>query len=164
MLRLETAFFCSQSLSERSSQLGSAYCIRCNVSTKLVQNKTSYVFSDWCISFLSAEEARERNLHGEIHELRNQLTRSVGAISEMETLRRAVEKSERQRAQLSDHLEVSADAPFICHMFSLSEKILFSHVLFAYERFSLFSLDYRKDFACFESCISWLCHYGHVGS
>ncbi|KAK7505560.1 hypothetical protein BaRGS_00003305 [Batillaria attramentaria] len=53
----------------------------------------------------AAEEARDRNFEAEIRELRTQLTRSVGAISEMETLRRAVEKSERQRAQLSDHLE-----------------------------------------------------------
>ena len=62
---------------------------------------------------LSVEEARERNFENEIHELRNQLTRSVGAISEMESLRRAVEKSERQRAQLSDHLEVRVKVCFI---------------------------------------------------
>ncbi|KAL8589790.1 hypothetical protein ACOMHN_020793 [Nucella lapillus] len=53
----------------------------------------------------TADEARDRNFEHEVHELRTQLTRSVGAISEMENLRRAMEKSERQRAQLSDHLE-----------------------------------------------------------
>jgi hypothetical protein len=58
--------------------------------------------------FFSADEARERNFEKEIHELRSQLTRSVGAISEMETLRRALEKSDRQRTQLSDHLEVQS--------------------------------------------------------
>ncbi|XP_025105103.1 centrosomal protein of 128 kDa-like isoform X2 [Pomacea canaliculata] len=53
----------------------------------------------------AVEETRDRNFENEIRELRGQLTRSVGAISEMESLRRALEKSERQRAQLSDHIE-----------------------------------------------------------
>jgi len=39
-------------------------------------------------------------------ELRQQVTRSVGASSETEELRRSLEKSERQRVQLSDHIEV----------------------------------------------------------
>lgn len=42
----------------------------------------------------------------ELHELRGQLTRTISAGSEMEELRRGIERSERQRVQLSDHIEV----------------------------------------------------------
>ncbi|XP_067680237.1 centrosomal protein of 128 kDa-like isoform X1 [Haliotis asinina] len=51
------------------------------------------------------EEDGRRSVEREIHELRGELARSVGAITEVDELRRAVEKSERQRAQLSDHIE-----------------------------------------------------------
>lgn len=43
----------------------------------------------------------------ELHDLRGQLTRSISAGSEMEELRRGIDRSERQRAQLSDHIEVT---------------------------------------------------------
>lgn len=67
-----------------------------------------YFLNNVCVVcvLLLVEETRDRNFENEIRELRGQLTRSVGAISEMESLRRALEKSERQRAQLSDHIEV----------------------------------------------------------
>lgn len=52
------------------------------------------------------EDDGRRGVEREIQELRGQLARSVGAITELDELRRAVEKSERQRAQLSDHIEV----------------------------------------------------------
>ena len=52
------------------------------------------------------EECNHKSIERELQELRNQLARSVGAVSEVEDLRRAVEKSERQRLQLSDHIEV----------------------------------------------------------
>ncbi|XP_071079668.1 centrosomal protein of 128 kDa-like isoform X3 [Haliotis cracherodii] len=51
------------------------------------------------------EDDGRRGVEREIQELRGQLARSVGAITELDELRRAVEKSERQRAQLSDHIE-----------------------------------------------------------
>ncbi|KAK6174395.1 hypothetical protein SNE40_017681 [Patella caerulea] len=55
---------------------------------------------------LRNEYAPERkSLEREIHELRTQLTRSVNAVTEVEDLRRTNEKSEKQRAQLSDHIE-----------------------------------------------------------
>ncbi len=52
------------------------------------------------------DDDNRRGVEREINELRGQLARSVGAISEIDEMRRAVEKSERQRAQLSDHIEV----------------------------------------------------------
>ena len=42
----------------------------------------------------------------EITDLRGQLSRAISASSEAEELRRGIERSERQRAQLSDHIEV----------------------------------------------------------
>lgn len=45
----------------------------------------------------------------ELHELRGQLTRTISAGSEVEELRRGIERSERQRVQLSDHIEVSGE-------------------------------------------------------
>ena len=38
--------------------------------------------------------------------MKGQLAKSVGAVTELEDLRRRLDKSERQRVQLSDHLEV----------------------------------------------------------
>jgi hypothetical protein len=42
----------------------------------------------------------------EISDLRGQLTHAISASGEVEELRRGIERSERQRAQLSDHIEV----------------------------------------------------------
>ena len=53
------------------------------------------------------EEDQKRNLERELMELRSQMSRSAGATSETEEVRRALEKSERQRVQLSDHIDVS---------------------------------------------------------
>ena len=52
------------------------------------------------------EEEQKKNLERELLDLRQQMTRSIGATSETEELRRGLEKSERQRVQLSDHIEV----------------------------------------------------------
>jgi len=52
------------------------------------------------------EEDQKKNLERELYELRQQVNRSVGASSETDELRRSLEKSERQRMQLSDHIEV----------------------------------------------------------
>ena len=54
----------------------------------------------------AAEEERAQLLERELHEMKSHLVRSVGAVSELEDLRRRLDKSERQRAQLSDHIEV----------------------------------------------------------
>lgn len=54
------------------------------------------------------EEEQKKNLERELMELRQQVTRTVGASSETEELRRGLEKSERQRVQLSDHIEVKS--------------------------------------------------------
>ncbi|XP_063426334.1 centrosomal protein of 128 kDa-like isoform X3 [Mytilus trossulus] len=56
----------------------------------------------------SVEEEKDRDrrlMERELQELRGQLTRSISASSEMEELRRGIERSERQRVQLSDHIE-----------------------------------------------------------
>ena len=58
------------------------------------------------------EEDQKKNLERELYELRQQVNRSVGASSETDELRRSLEKSERQRMQLSDHIEVG-DVVFI---------------------------------------------------
>lgn len=50
------------------------------------------------------EEEQKKSLERELLELRQQMSR--GATSETEELRRGLEKSERQRVQLSDHIEV----------------------------------------------------------
>ncbi|KAK3093712.1 hypothetical protein FSP39_019141 [Pinctada imbricata] len=56
----------------------------------------------------SLEEDKERGrkaMEHELVELKGQLARSLSAHSEAEELRRGIERSERQRAQLSDHIE-----------------------------------------------------------
>ncbi|XP_033735159.1 centrosomal protein of 128 kDa-like isoform X2 [Pecten maximus] len=56
----------------------------------------------------SLEEERDRvrrSLEKEVMDLRGQLARSMGNHSEMDELRRGIDRSERQRAQLSDHIE-----------------------------------------------------------
>lgn len=56
----------------------------------------------------SVEEEKDRDrrlMERELHELRGQLTRTISAGSEVEELRRGIERSERQRVQLSDHIE-----------------------------------------------------------
>ena len=52
------------------------------------------------------EDDQKRGLECELMELRAQMSRSAGATSEAEDVRRAFEKSERQRVQLSDHIDV----------------------------------------------------------
>ncbi|KAJ8308090.1 hypothetical protein KUTeg_012964 [Tegillarca granosa] len=51
------------------------------------------------------KEKDRRHMEKEIAELRGQLARSLSANTEIEELRRGIERSERQRAQLSDHIE-----------------------------------------------------------
>lgn len=56
----------------------------------------------------SVEEDKDRErkaMEREISDLRGQLSRAISASSEAEELRRGIERSERQRAQLSDHIE-----------------------------------------------------------
>lgn len=43
----------------------------------------------------------------EIQELRSQLTKSVSSVADYAALRRELDQSEKQRAQLSDHIQVS---------------------------------------------------------
>lgn len=57
---------------------------------------------------MEAERDKEKQrLDTELQELRQHLTRTVDVVSEMENVRRSVHKSEQQRIQLSDHIEVS---------------------------------------------------------
>ena len=68
-----------------------------------------YTFLKSFVLFFIVEENkdRERNaMEREITDLRGQLSRAISASSEAEELRRGIERSERQRAQLSDHIEV----------------------------------------------------------
>ncbi|CAG5134846.1 unnamed protein product, partial [Candidula unifasciata] len=53
----------------------------------------------------AAEESKAQSLERELQDMRAHLTRSVSAVTEVEDLRRKLDKSERQRAQLSDHIE-----------------------------------------------------------
>ncbi|XP_062604771.1 centrosomal protein of 128 kDa-like isoform X4 [Saccostrea cucullata] len=56
----------------------------------------------------SVEEDKDRErkaMEREISDLRSQLSRAISAGSEAEELRRGIERSERQRVQLSDHIE-----------------------------------------------------------
>lgn len=56
---------------------------------------------------MEEDKDRERKaMEREISDLRGQLSRAISASSEAEELRRGIERSERQRAQLSDHIEV----------------------------------------------------------
>lgn len=66
-------------------------------------------FEEFCFLLFIVEENkdRERNaMEREITDLRGQLSRAISASGEAEELRRGIERSERQRAQLSDHIEV----------------------------------------------------------
>ncbi|GFO30198.1 centrosomal protein of 128 kda [Plakobranchus ocellatus] len=56
----------------------------------------------------AAEDAKSSHIERELHEMKGQLARSVGAVTELEDLRRRLDKSERQRMQLSDHIETLA--------------------------------------------------------
>ncbi|CAE1238674.1 CEP128 [Acanthosepion pharaonis] len=59
------------------------------------------------LQILEAERDKEKQrLDTELRELRQHLTRTVDVVSEMENVRRSVHKSEQQRIQLSDHIEV----------------------------------------------------------
>ncbi|BFZ12004.1 hypothetical protein BsWGS_15043 [Bradybaena similaris] len=53
----------------------------------------------------AAEESKAQSLERELQDMKSHLTRSVAAVTEVEDLRRKLDKSERQRAQLSDHIE-----------------------------------------------------------
>ncbi|KAH9496171.1 hypothetical protein Btru_012200 [Bulinus truncatus] len=57
---------------------------------------------------VAVEDEKSNNLERELRELKTQLSRSVGAVTELEDLRRRLDKSERQCAQLSDHIETLA--------------------------------------------------------
>ena len=46
-------------------------------------------------------------LKDEVNDLRHQLNKSAGALGEYGELRRELDRSEKQRLQLSDHIEVS---------------------------------------------------------
>ncbi|XP_055879719.1 centrosomal protein of 128 kDa-like isoform X2 [Biomphalaria glabrata] len=56
----------------------------------------------------AVEEEKSNNLERELRDLKTHLARSVGAVTELEDLRRRLDKSERQCAQLSDHIETLA--------------------------------------------------------
>lgn len=59
------------------------------------------------LEILEAEKDKEKQrLDDELRDLRQHLTRTVDVVSEMETVRRSVHKSEQQRIQLSDHIEI----------------------------------------------------------
>lgn len=59
------------------------------------------------LQILEADRDKEKQrLDTELRELRQHLTRTVDVVSEMENVRRSVHKSEQQRIQLSDHIEV----------------------------------------------------------
>ena len=70
-------------------------------------NKTSLKLGVFSVLFTASErQDRERlRQENEIEELRSALKRSAGVVQLDET-RRELEKSERQRQQLSDHIEV----------------------------------------------------------
>lgn len=64
---------------------------------------------------MEEDKDRERKaMEREISDLRGQLSRAISASSEAEELRRGIERSERQRAQLSDHIEVGEIGTKIC--------------------------------------------------
>ena len=48
----------------------------------------------------------KRLMEKEIENMRAQLAKTLSVSGEMDEMRRSVERSERQRAQLSDHIEV----------------------------------------------------------
>ena len=52
-------------------------------------------------------EVERRHLESELRELRSQLGKSAAMVSEYSELRRELDKSEKQRTQLSDHIQVS---------------------------------------------------------
>ena len=51
-------------------------------------------------------EIQQRRQHSEIEELRDALKNSVGVV-QLDEQRRQLEKSDRQKQHLSDHIEVS---------------------------------------------------------
>ena len=53
-------------------------------------------------------ELERRHLETELRDLRAQLGKSAAMVSEFSELRRELDKSEKQRNQLSDHIQVRA--------------------------------------------------------
>ena len=54
-----------------------------------------------------SRESEVTRLKDEVNDLRHQLNKSAGALGEYGELRRELDRSEKQRLQLSDHIEVS---------------------------------------------------------
>ena len=54
-------------------------------------------------------EQENRHLKQEVEQLREQLTKSASVVGDYGELRREADKSERQRTQLSDHIQVSGN-------------------------------------------------------
>jgi len=56
----------------------------------------------------SQEQEREKKrLEEELRELRSQVSRSAVVVGDYSSIQKDLERSERQRAQLSDHIQVS---------------------------------------------------------
>ena len=67
----------------------------------------------------------------ELVEVKGQLARSLSVHNEAEELRRGIERSERQRAQLSDHIEVCMAvrcATEYCKTLSLCDDFIFTYI------------------------------------
>lgn len=54
----------------------------------------------------AVKDAENKRLKQELEELRSQLTKSASVVGDYGELRREVDKSERIRTQLSDHIQV----------------------------------------------------------
>ena len=68
------------------------------------------MFKSRCVAASDKErdhrEAEVTRLKQEVSDLRQQLNKSAGALGEFGDLRRELDRSEKQRQQLSDHIEV----------------------------------------------------------
>ena len=52
-------------------------------------------------------ESERRRLEDEIREMRAQITKSASVMGEYNDMRKELERSEKQRMQLSDHIQVN---------------------------------------------------------
>lgn len=53
------------------------------------------------------QEREKKHLEDELRELRSQVGRSAAVVGDYSSLQKDLERSEKQRAQLSDHIQVS---------------------------------------------------------
>ena len=68
---------------------------------------------------------QKHSMESELQELRSQLSKSVAALGEHGELRRNLERNEKQRIQLSDHIQARSVVLILIYLYTCCPRIFY---------------------------------------